>query len=52
MSDYEYEDLADELLDRLVDFSPTLSIEPGEDEDQVEVRITMSRTSKPELRDR
>lgn len=37
------EELADELIDRLKEFSPALSIQPGEDGDQVEVSITMSR---------
>jgi len=44
---YEFEDLADELLERLKDFSPALSIAPGDDDDQVEVSITMSRTPAP-----
>lgn len=38
------EELADELLERLKDFSPAVSIAPGEDDDQVIVEITMSRT--------
>ena len=38
------EELADELIERLKDFSPALSIRRGEDDDQVEVEITMSRT--------
>lgn len=45
------EELADELLDRLADFSPALSIGRGEDDEQVEVSITMCRTSFPELLD-
>ena len=32
------------LLERLRDFSPALSIEPGEDAEQVVVEIVMSRT--------
>ena len=40
------EEIADELLRRLEDFSPALSIKPGEDDDQVEVEITMSRTPR------
>lgn len=38
------EELADELIERLKDFSPAVSIAPGEDDDQVIVEITMSRT--------
>src|SRR5205814_283048 len=37
------EELADELIERLRDFSPAVSVGPGEDDDQVEVGITMSR---------
>ena len=41
MTDLE---IAEELVDRLRDFSPAVSVGPGEDDDQVEVSITMSRT--------
>jgi hypothetical protein len=38
------EELAEELLKRLKEFSPALSIRPGQDDDQVIVEIAMSRT--------
>jgi hypothetical protein len=38
------EELAEELLKRLKEFSPALSIRPGQDDDQVIIEIAMSRT--------
>lgn len=43
------EELAVHLLDLLHDFSPALSIGPGEDDEQVLVEITMSRTPRDDL---
>jgi hypothetical protein len=45
------EEIADELLRRLADFSPALSIGPGDQRDIVEVQIIMCRKPEPDLLD-